>query len=322
MTRYALLLTLALSACQGGKDMNITPGGDDAPGPDAGMTPDGSTPATLQCSHTRVLDSYPWGVAAAAYIADQGLTFGIYANGTQAPTQRLQLEVWPGPGGAAPTLPRTTSFDPTSKYSTCTDCMLIGEGCDAQNNCTTWYFPQAGHVTVGEASRNADVGNLHAAGSGLIFAEWSMQGDKPVPDGRCIQLNTYLFDSEWGGDGGTCSGDSCSSSNPCCSDSPYCTLGNNSIGRFCSDICGESGDGCTGPNDCCDGFKCFLGTCISDTCGGNDCTAGLDEGGGCCETAPYCTGGRCGGVCGSSGETCGGDMDCCTGLSCSGGTCH
>lgn len=322
IARLTLVLAFVLAACQGGQDHDISSVGDDSPGPDGSVPTDGTVTPTLQCSHTRVLDEYPWGVVAGTYLADQGVVFGIAANGTQSPTQRLQIEVWPGAGGAAPSLPRTTTFSPTSKYSSCDNCVVLGEGCDAQNNCKTWYFPQAGHVTVGVATRSATQGKLHAAGANLIFAEWSMTGDAPVPNGRCIQLNTYAIDAEWGDQGGTCSADSCSSSNPCCSDSPYCTLGNNNIGRFCSDYCGESGDGCTGPNDCCDGFKCFLGTCISDTCGNNECTAGLDEGGGCCDSAPYCTGGRCSGVCGASGETCGGDLDCCTGMSCSGGTCH
>lgn len=318
MTRTALALALLLTACQGGS--NGPSMGDDGPSPDAGMHGDGSMPATLQCSHTRVLDAYPWGVAAGTYLADQGVTFGIYANGTQSPTQRLQIEVW-GPNGTTPTLPLTKTFDSTTTYKTCDTCMVLGEGCDAQNNCQTWYFPQAGHVTVGEASRNATVGKLHAAGANLVFAEWSMAGDKPVANGRCIQINQYTFDTEWGGSGGTCSGDSCSSSNPCCSDSPYCSLGNNNIGRFCSDFCGESGDGCQGDHDCCDGFSCFLGTCIMESCGNDSCSAGLDQGGGCCDTAPYCTNGHCVGQCGMQGETCGGNLDCCTGLSCNGGTC-
>jgi hypothetical protein len=289
-------------------------GGGGSGNPDSGVAP-------LSCSHTRELTTYPWGVQVGAYFADRRLTFGILADNTSTATSRLVLEIWPRAGGAEPTFPQQNNFTTADRYKTCETCLLIGEGCTTSpNTCRTYYFAQAGSLRVNEAGRSETAGKLRASGSGIVFAEWSITADAPVANGRCIELNTVAFTGEWG-DGGTCSGDSCSSNNPCCADSPYCSLGNNNIGRFCSDFCGESGDGCTGPNDCCDGYKCFLGTCMVDSCGANSCTTGLDEGGGCCDQAAYCVNGSCASACGQANAGCGGDLDCCTGLSCTGGKC-
>lgn len=317
MTRSTFVaLALLLAACDGGaSDPDLT-------GPDGGARTDGggsdAGPQAFTCAHTRSLAKYPWGVTAGTYLPDQQVTFGILADSTSSAWSRLTLEVWPGPGGAAPVLPATTQFSPVDRYKTCETCVLVGEGCDQNNNCRTYFFAQGGHVTVTEAGRAAS-GHLTATGADLTLVEWSLDADAPVPGGRCLELDSFAMKAEWG-DGGACSGDACGSG--CCADSPYCSLGDNSIGRYCSDFCGESGDGCTGPSDCCDGYSCFLGTCIVESCGNDSCGAGMDAGGGCCGQAPYCVDGGCAAACGQAGDGCGGDLDCCTGLACSGGTCQ
>ncbi len=312
------LLAIPNGACGGPTGSELPDAGTTAADGHSGTTDSGA--AALACSHTRVLSTYPWGVTAGAYFADRRLTFGILADSTNTAASRLVVEIYPKSGGVEPTFPLMHTFSTADRYNTCENCVLIGEGCTTQpNTCRTYYFAQAGQLKIAQAGRTEASGHLRGTGTGLTFAEWSITDDAPVPNGRCIQLTNVSLDAEWG-EGGTCSGDSCGSG--CCSDSPYCTLGNNNIGRFCSDYCGESGDGCTGPNDCCDGFSCFLGTCMVDSCGADACTTGFDEGGGCCDQAAYCVDGSCRPSCGSAGSGCGGDLDCCTGLSCSGGTCN
>lgn len=314
----ASLALVAAAACGG-------PTTDDPVGllPDAsvgGTQPDAPTVVPLTCASERVLPKYPWGVTAGTYIANERMTFGILADSTSTAGSRLTVEVWPGMGGSEPIVPMTETFSTSDKYKTCENCVLIGEGCTTQpNNCRTWYFAQAGSLRIDKAGRSEAAGELRATGSNVTFVEWSLTADAPVPGGRCITVSHFDMAAEWG-DGGACSGDSCGSG--CCSDSPYCTLGNNNIGRYCSDFCGESGDGCTGPSDCCDGFSCFLGTCIVDSCGGDTCSSGLDSGGGCCDQNAYCVGGHCAAACGMAGSGCGDTLDCCTGLTCSGGTCQ
>lgn len=322
MTRRAAVFALLAfaAACGGTSDPDFD-------SPDAGVAGDAVGPADaavaqLACTHVRVLPEYPWGVTAGTFLGSQGVTFGIMGDSTSTAASRLTLEVWPGPGGAEPTIPLVRTLSTADRYKTCETCVLIGEGCTTQpNTCRTYYFAQAGQLRVDEAGRSNAAGRLRASGSNITLAEWSLTADAPVPNGRCITLTNFSMDAEWG-EGGACSGDPCGSGGSCCSDSPYCSLGNNNIGRFCSDFCGESGDGCTGPNDCCDGFSCFLGTCIVDSCGGDTCSAGLDEGGGCCDQSAYCVDGGCRAACGLAGSGCGGDLDCCTGLSCSAGTCQ
>jgi hypothetical protein len=317
VTTLSLALLLAISAgCQ-----SLSP---DNEGPDAGIGVDGARPdgpdaAQLQCSHVRVLPKYPWGVTAGTYLPQEKVTFGIVADSTSTAASRLSVEVWP-PGGAEPSLPFVRTFSPADHYKTCESCVLMGEGCTTSpNTCKTYYFAQGGQLQVNEAGRTEASGRLKATGSHIVLAEWSMTNDAPVANGRCVEISNFKIDAEWGS-GGACSGDSCGAG--CCADSPYCTLGNNNIGRYCSDFCGESGDGCTGPNDCCDGFSCFLGTCIVESCGGDSCSQGLDAGGGCCGQNPYCVDDRCTSTCGGAGAGCGATLDCCSGLSCSGGTCN
>ncbi len=309
---------VVLVACSGGEGAS-PPGADASTGtPDAPKPPpDG--PAALTCAHTRTLPTYPWGVTVGAFFPDRRMTFGILADSTSTAGSRLVLELWPGAGGVEPTIPTVQTLSTSDTYANCQGCLLLGEGCTTQpNQCRTYYFAQAGTLYLNQAGRSEANGKLRANGTNVTFREWSMTADAPVPNGRCITVTSVKIDAEWG-DGGTCSGDPCGAG--CCSDSPYCSLGNNATGRFCSDYCGEGGDGCTGPNDCCDGYRCFLGSCIVDGCGANACTQGFDEGGGCCDQAPYCVAGRCGGACGMAGNTCGGNLDCCTGLSCNAGTC-
>jgi hypothetical protein len=232
----------------------------------------------------------------------------------------LTVEVWPGPGGAEPAPSFIHNFSTAERYKTCESCVLMGEGCTTSpNTCKTYFFAQAGQLQVSEAGRAEASGRLKASGSNIILAEWSMANDAPVANGRCVEISNFKMDAEWGS-GGACSGDACGSG--CCADSPYCSLGNNNIGRYCSDYCGESGDGCTGPNDCCTGYSCFLGTCIVESCGGDSCSQGFDAGGGCCGQNPYCVDDRCTSVCGAAGTGCGGDLDCCSGHSCVSGTCN
>lgn len=312
-------LLLAAAACGG-----APPSDQDLP--DAGTTDasgtDGGTTAQLACTHVRVLPQYPWGVTAGTFVSNQRVTFGIMGDSTSTAASRLTLEVWPGPGGAEPTMPLVRTLSTADRYKTCETCVLIGEGCTTQpNTCRTYFFAQAGQLRVDEAGRSEASGRLRATGSNITFAEWSLEADAPVPNGRCIKVTNLAMNAEWG-DGGTCSGDPCGAGGACCADSPYCSLGNNNIGRFCSDYCGESGDGCTGAKDCCDGYSCFLGTCIVDSCGADTCATGLDQGGGCCDQAAYCVDGRCTPACGMAGDGCGGNLDCCTGLTCSGGTCQ
>lgn len=315
---HSFVLALFLAACGGGStDPNVNPDGGN-PGTDGSTTTDGG-PQPFTCSHTRVVPSYPWGVNTGTFLTQQRLTFGILADSTSTAGSRLTLEVWPQ-GGAEPTMPLSKTFSSSDRYKTCETCLLMGEGCNLQDNtCKTYFFAQDGRLTVTRAGRSEATGKLDASGNNITFVEWSMDADAPVPGGRCVEISSFEINTEWG-DGGTCSGDPCGSG--CCSDSPYCSLGNNNIGRFCSDFCGESGDGCTGPNDCCDGYSCFLGTCIIESCGNDTCSSGLDEGGGCCDQAAYCLDGRCAATCGTAGTGCGGDLDCCTGLSCTGGTCQ
>jgi hypothetical protein len=319
----SLLLSL-LIACQSGDDDDGQPpggGADSGPGGGdggGGGEADGGV-AALQCSTVRQLDRYPWGITAGTYLAEYQLLLGIAADDLESPLSQLTLEVWPGPGGGSPpSIPADRTFTTSSKYNTCDVCLLMAEG-RAGNTCQTYFFPQAGSVRVSEAS--AQAGKLTGSGSNLVFREWSIATDAPVPGGRCVELVSFDLAAEWG-EGGTCSGDECGPDGQCCADSPYCSLGNDNIGHYCSDYCGASGDSCLGADDCCDGFTCFLGTCIRDGCAGDSCSVGLDEGGGCCGEAPYCTSdSRCRPTCGDSGEECGGDLDCCTGLSCAAGTC-
>lgn len=321
MNRCCFVIAVFLAACGGpGPSGTDLP---DAAGTDGGGEgPHDGGAAQLDCAHVRVMPQYPWGVTVGTFVASQRMTFGILASNSASASSRLVVEVWPAAGGAEPAVPLAHTFSTADRYASCENCVLIGEGCTTQpNQCRTYYFAQAGTLRILEAGRAEAGGRLRATGSNLTFAEWSIAADAPVPNGRCLQVTNLDMDAEWG-EGGACSGDACGSGGACCGDSPYCSLGNNSIGRFCSDYCGESGDGCTGNQDCCDGYSCFLGTCIVESCGNDTCTTGLDEGGGCCDRAAYCVEGRCTGTCGVAGQGCGGDLDCCSGLGCAGGTCQ
>lgn len=318
-TSYLLLSLLLAPACSGGGGSSSGRDGGDLAGPDASDTlgaPDANTSSAVQCASTRIVERYPWGITSGGYYSQYDLVLGIQANSLDAPSATLTLEVI----GAATGVPTTVSFTPESTYNTCEVCMLMSEGC-VGNDCKTHFFPLGGSVAISQADRNESVGAVRASSSGLLFAEWDLSTNTPVDGGRCIELQSFDFDYAWGSSG-SCSGDACGPGGDCCSDSPYCSLGNNNIGRFCSDFCGASGDGCTGNDDCCDGFECFLGTCVTDSCSSDSCTTGLDEGGGCCAQAPYCNPGfGCVASCGDSGQACGGDLDCCTGLACTAGSC-
>ncbi len=85
--------------------------------------------------------------------------------------------------------------------------------------------------------------------------------------------------------------------------------------------CSASGQSCSSSNPCCTGLVCTSGTCAAaPTCSavGQSCAAaspccnGLTCNGGSCAETPTCSG---------SGQTCATASACCTGLTCNGGVC-
>ena len=233
------------------------------------------------------------------------------------------MVVWHGfgPGGAV-TLPASRSFDANTSLASCDVCLSMYQGCSG-SECDTTFFVQGGSLSVTTADKSNNAGRLRAAGSNLRLVEWDEASDQPVANAKCIELAQLDFDVSWG-ISGSCSGDSCDGgfgAGGCCSDAPYCTNSTGSIyNRYCSTTCSGTSEGCAGPENCCPGYTCFLGSCMSETCASNSCTAGFD-GGGCCAFAPYCTNGSCRYVCGDAGDSCASDFDCCSSFSCNGGTC-
>jgi hypothetical protein len=109
----------------------------------------------------------------------------------------------------------------------------------------------------------------------------------------------------------------------CCGAAPYCgSTAPQTSQLVCVAVCRPYGFGCAAETDCCSG-TCQSGVCQCVAQGG-ECGTGM-----CCDNAPYCvnrTGTpRCSASCGSSGDGCGGDADCCPGSQClnggSGGHC-
>ena len=306
-------------------------GGDPESGADAGADqpdadpapggPDGGT-QEVSCSSVRQLATYPWGVPGGTYFGTgpnappNDVTIGVLADDF-SPSSHLTVEVWFGSGVQAPA---QRMFRPGDSYFTCDVCLTMSEGCSG-GPCKTTFFAQGGQLQLGRAVPNANVGGIRANAQNLLLVEWSLDQDRPIHGGRCVQISTVNMDVDWGSVA-ECSGDFCSSGSSCCEGAPYCTNGTGGPTRFCSGLCGASGDGCGGADACCDGFKCFLGTCISDSCAGDSCTTGMDGGGGCCGAAPYCTSdSKCRPTCGDPGSMCGTSGDCCAGLTCQAGTC-
>lgn len=276
---------------------------------------------------------YPWAVPIGLYLNTENnapphdMTMGIYADDWSRPHSMLRLEVWHGFGeNGSIAFPAHRSFYVGYKPADCDLCLFLGQGCD-DYGCETLFFAQGGSLTVSQADRNTNTGRLVATGTNLKLVEWNPESsaETPILGGKCIQISRLEMEVSWG-ISGSCSGDSCNAGygdGQCCSDAPYCTNGTGSTyNRYCSTYCGTTGEGCAGPENCCSGYTCFLGSCVSDTCGGNACSAGYNNGG-CCTAAPYCHGDspQCRTYCGDAGTQCTSDFDCCTPAVCSGGVC-
>jgi hypothetical protein len=301
-------------------------GGPDAAGPDGAKAP--SDPPLTGC---RTLDAFPGGVAIGAYLDTQAnapprdTTMGMLRTDDQGLANSLNVEVVQ----ARSKLPVARTLTHAEKLATCDACFTITEGCDDSSACKTVFLAVEGEISVTRADKDPSAGRVTASGSKVVFAEWDSTKDARVPNGKCIAVGNIDLAAHWGS-AGACDGTACGSAASCCSAAPFCLPvggGHHVCSSTCSASYGAGAGNCGGPQDCCAGFKCFLGSCMDDTCIGRACTAGFGGAGtgACCATAPYCTGDstglKCRLACGDPGARCAADADCCTGTTCKGGTC-
>jgi hypothetical protein len=138
------------------------------------------------------------------------------------------------------THPKMVTYSNRDTYALCEVCTLVA-ACDA-NGCTNKYFAQGGSVTVTRADRNDVMGEMIASASNLMLVEWdfSMSGDKPVPGGSCITINSASFDVTWpAGDGGTTTADLSQSPVDMASSNMVADLASGSDGGACHPVVNE-----------------------------------------------------------------------------------
>jgi hypothetical protein len=115
-----------------------------------------------------------------------------------SPWNELAIEAWHM--GSYPT---TVEFAASDNYRTCDTCPLFGEDCD-ETGCGTYYFAQAGSVTVERADSVVSMGTMKATATNLRLVEWDFQNDVSADDTHCIEIASAAFDVSWTGiDGGT-----------------------------------------------------------------------------------------------------------------------
>lgn len=161
--------------------------GIDAPSPDAPTYSGGS------CSDTRVIEHYPWDIQSGAFHSQFDLVLGLHASSLDTPHAMLSLEVI----GTDVPIPSTQSLSPDSSYNTCQVCMLMREGC-TDSECQTLYFAAGGSISIHSADRNEQAGRIAATGSELLFVEWDLDTNKPVPNASCVEIQDYAIDYSWG----------------------------------------------------------------------------------------------------------------------------
>lgn len=111
--------------------------------------------------------------------------------------------------GMATTFPRTAPISATGTYNDCDDCVLIDLGQDfANSDPGTLYFARGGSLTVTKADRTPITGAISVSGTNVHFVQWVFDAasDKPVANGKCIDVGTFSFSSTYdntAADGGT-----------------------------------------------------------------------------------------------------------------------
>ena len=70
---------------------------------------------------------------------------------------------------------------------------MIREDCPTLDTCARGYFARAGTITLGEVTRGSP-GNFKATLSNVRLDQWMLAGDRPVPGGDCIILQSASAD--------------------------------------------------------------------------------------------------------------------------------
>jgi hypothetical protein len=130
---------------------------------------------------------------AGGYDAMNMVTFAASTDLMTPPFNALTIEDW----HQSAIYPKSVTYTNADKYSTCDVCTVI-QACDMMG-CTYKFFAQAGTVNVTQADQNDQMGTMKATAQNLTLVEWdfSMMGDKPVPNGKCYQIGSATFDVSW-----------------------------------------------------------------------------------------------------------------------------
>ena len=167
------------------------------PAPEADLAVNLGPDMSSSCLH---FDTWPNVGPQAGFDPQYGVTVVSSLDVKMAPANALSIEDYVSMGEK---YPKAVTYSAQDTYSLCEVCTIVAV-CDNMG-CTDTYFAQGGSVSVTRADRNEKAGEMIATGTNLTLVEWdfSQNGDKPVPGGKCITIGAATFDVKWGAtDGG------------------------------------------------------------------------------------------------------------------------